>query len=81
VYYPILSTTVYCKFNYQERSVLNPMDDIVKKYLELKAELKVVLKQVEAGTIDPKIAAEKIIQIRGEMDRLRQLSPAKPLSN
>jgi hypothetical protein len=57
------------------------MDDVIKKYLELKAELKVVLKQVEVGTTDPKIGAEKIIQIRGEMDRLRQLSPAKPLSD
>jgi hypothetical protein len=57
------------------------MDDVINKYLELKAELKIVLKQVEVGTIDPKIAAEKIIHIRGEMDRLRKLSPAKPLSN
>jgi hypothetical protein len=55
------------------------MDDIVKRYLELKAELKLVLKQVEVGTIDPKIAAEKIIQIRGEMDRLRKLSPGEAI--
>jgi hypothetical protein len=56
------------------------MDDIVKKYLELKAELKVVLKQVELGTIDPKIVAEKINHIRGEMDRLRKLAPGKAIA-
>jgi hypothetical protein len=56
------------------------MNDVVKKYLELKAELKVVLKQVESGTIDSKIAAEKIIQIRGEMDRLRKLAPGEAIA-
>jgi hypothetical protein len=56
------------------------MDDSVKKYQELKAELKTVLRQVESGTIDQKLAAEKIIQIRGEMDRLRKLSPGKAIA-
>jgi hypothetical protein len=56
------------------------MEDTTKKYLELKAELKAVLRQVETGAIDPKIAAEKITHIRGEMDRLRKLSPGEALA-